>query len=208
MHTDEELSEMTRLTVAHYDERAEDFWEGTRDHDVSQNIHALLDALPAREGLRILDVGCGPGRDLKTFASLGHHPVGVEGSPRFCVMARAYAGVEVWNQDFLSLDLPDEHFDGIFANATLFHVPSQEIRRVLSELFISLRPGGALFSSNPRGENQEGYNGQRWGVYHDLESWTGMLVGVGFEPISHYYRPPGLPREEQPWLASTWRKPG
>ena len=207
MHTDEELSEMARLTIAHYDERAADFWEGTRDHDVSQNIRALLDALPDREGLHILDVGCGPGRDLKTFASLGHLPVGVEGSTQFCAMARAYAGVDVWNQDFLALSLPSAHFDGVFANATLFHVPSQEIRRVLGELFTSLRPGGVLFSSNPRGENQEGYNGQRWGVYHDLESWTDILMSVGFEPLSHYYRPPGLPRAEQPWLASTWRKP-
>jgi hypothetical protein len=122
-------------------------------------------------------------------------------------MARAYAGVEVYHQDFLALDLPRAHFHGVYANATLFHVPSQAIRRILSELFDSLVAGGALFSSNPRGENQEGYNGQRWGVYHDLEAWTALLVEVGFEPLGHYYRPPGLPRDQQPWLASTWRKP-
>jgi len=59
-------------------------------------------------------------------------------------MARAYSGCEVWHQDFLSLDLPDRRFDGIFANAALFHVPGQELPRVLRELHAALKPGGVL----------------------------------------------------------------
>ena len=57
-----------------------------------------------------------------------------------------------------------------------------------------------------RGGNEEGWNGPRYGRYHDLESWTKFMVGTGFEPIGHYYRPKGLPRDQQPWLASTFRK--
>ena len=64
-----------------------------------------------------------------------------------------------------------------------------------------------LFSSNPRGDNQEGWNNGRYGVYHDLESWRRYLTGAGFSEIEHYYRPAGLPREQQPWLASVWRRP-
>ena len=140
------------------------------------------------------------------FSQLGHIAVGLEGAERFAVMARAYTGCEVWQQDFLKLDLPYEHFDGVFANAALFHVPAQELPRVLLELRATLKPRGVLFASNPRGRNEEGWNRGRYGAYHDLETWCGYLCAAGFEELTHYYRPPGLPRERQPWLASVWRR--
>jgi SAM-dependent methyltransferase len=90
-------------------------------------------------------------------------------------MARAHSGCEVWQQDFLKLDLPDQHFDGVFANASLFHVPAQELPRVLRELYASLKPRGVLFASNPRGDNEEGWSGERYGAYHDLEAWRGYV---------------------------------
>jgi hypothetical protein len=68
----QELERIARLTLAHYEERADAFWQGTRDHDVSQNIAALLDHIRGEPPFRILDFGCGPGRDLKAFAALGH----------------------------------------------------------------------------------------------------------------------------------------
>ena len=77
----------------------------------------------------ILDFGCGPGRDLKAFKDLGHEPVGLDGSARFAAMARDYSGCEVLEQDFLRLDLPAGRFDGVFANAALFHVPSSGAAR-------------------------------------------------------------------------------
>ncbi|MDP6980089.1 MAG: class I SAM-dependent methyltransferase [Myxococcota bacterium] len=204
---DPELSEITLTTLSHYEDGAESFWQGTRDHDVSQNIEALLAELPSDRPQRILDFGCGPGRDLVAFIERGHEPVGLDGAAAFVAMAREHAGVEVLHQDFLALELPAGVFDGVFANATLFHVPSRELPRVLGELRACLRPGGVLFSSNPRGDNREGWNGQRYGAYHDLDAWRAYVTGAGFEEIRHYYRPPGLPRDEQPWLASLWRRP-
>jgi SAM-dependent methyltransferase len=193
-------------TISHYDSNAESFWEGTRGHDVSQNYQALLKALPSDRLLKILDLGCGPGRDLKYFKSLGHEVIGLEGSPRLCEMARVYAGCEVWRQDFLRMRLPDEAFDGIFANASLFHVPSQELERVLRELAHSLKPRGVLFSSNPRGSG-EGWSGDaRYANYMELASYQGYLQRAGFTVLEHYYRPAGLPREKQPWLAVVSRK--
>ena len=204
--TREELDRITALTLAHYSERAEDFWQGTRDHDVSQNIAALLRHLQGPGPFSILDLGCGPGRDLRTFADLGHESVGLEGSAPFAAMARAHSGCTVWQQNLLAMDLPAARFDGVFANAVLFHVPSSELPRVLGELHATLRAGGALFSSNPRGEGQEGWNGGRYGSYHDLPTWRRQLAAAGFEELEHYYRPAGLPRDRQPWLASLWRR--
>jgi len=204
--TREELDRIARGTLDHYDQRADDFWTGTRDHDVRQNIEALLQHIEGEPPFTILDLGCGPGRDLKTFAERGHVAIGLEGSARFAAMARAYSGCEIWQQDFLRLELPAGRFDGVFANAALFHVPAQELPRVLRELHATLRPRGVLFSSNPRGQNEEGWNRGRYGAYHDLATWRGHLTGAGFEEVLHYYRPPGLPCAEQPWLAVVARR--
>jgi SAM-dependent methyltransferase len=202
----QDLAQITDTTLGHYNQVAEDFREGTRDHDVSQNIAALLRHIEGQEPWQILDFGCGPGRDLKTFSGMGHVAVGLDGSERFADMARADTGCEVWQQNFLELDLPAERFDGIFANAVLFHVPKQELPRVLAQLHTTLKPGGVLFSSNPRGDNREGWNGPRYGSYHDLDAWQELLGAAGFVELEHYYRPAGLPREQQPWLASVWHK--
>jgi len=201
-----ELKDVIDVTLEHYNQRAEDFWEGTKGHDVSQNIGALLQYIEGEKPFALLDFGCGPGRDLKTFAELGHVAIGLEGSAKFAAMAREQ-GYEVWEQDFLRLNLPSDRFDGVFANASLFHVPGQELPRVLRELRATLKPGGVLFSSNPRGNNEEGWNKGRYGAYHDLETWRGFLRRAGLTELTHYYRPEGLPREQQPWLATVWRKP-
>ncbi len=204
--TPQEIERISALTLDHYERRAVRFWEGTRDHDVGQNIVALLKNIEGPAPFTILDFGCGPGRDLKAFAALGHVAIGLEGAASFARMAREWSGCEVWQQDFLKLDLPAQYFDGVFANASLFHVPRQELPRVLRELRATLRPRGVLFSSNPRGRNEEGWNGERYGSYHDLESWRAYMTDGGFVELGHYYRPPGLPCDQQPWLASVWRK--
>ena len=202
-----DLAVITGTTLDHYERRAEQFWEGTRDHDVAQNIAALLDHIEGAPPYVILDMGCGPGRDLATFRDRGHRAIGLEGARSFAAMARAHSGCEVWEQDFLHLDLPANHFDGVFANAALFHVPTQELPRVLGELFATLKPRGVLFASNPRGNDDEGFRGGRYGAYHSLETWRRHMTAASFVELTHYYRPAGLPREQQPWLASVWRKP-
>jgi SAM-dependent methyltransferase len=201
-----ELDRIAALTLAHYGERADDFWAGTRDHDVSQNVTALLRHLPGPAPQTLLDLGCGPGRDLKTFAALGHTGIGLEGEPRFAAMARDWSGCEVWEQNLFDMNLPAERFDGVFANAVLFHVPVTELPRVLRQLHDTLRPEGVLFSSNPRGEGQEGWRGGRYGAWHSLEGWRAHMSAAGFSELEHFYRPEGLRREQQPWLASVWRR--
>jgi SAM-dependent methyltransferase len=201
-----DLADITSRTLEHYDRNADAFWRGTRDHDVTQNIEALLRHIEGKPPFAILDLGCGPGRDLKAFMELGHVAVGLEGSARFVRMAREYSGCEVWLQDFLRLDLPAGRFDGIYANAALFHVPTQELPRVLRELHAALKPGGVLFSSNPRGSNEEGWNERRYGAYWNLPTWRRYLTAAGYAELEHYYRPAGVPRAQQPWLASVWRK--
>ena len=199
------LEDIEYTTIGHYQDRAELFWQGTRDHDVSQNINAFLGALPDGQTLDILDFGCGPGRDLMTFKSLGHRAAGLDGSAAFCEMARKNSECPVLHQHFLKLDLESGSFDGIFANASLFHVPRQELPSVLANCYRALRPLGVLFSSNPRGD-AEGWQGDRYGNYMELEQSQTLLQQAGFTLLHHYYRPQGKPRDQQPWLAMIARR--
>lgn len=202
-------AEITARTLADYDNHAESFWAGTRDHDVTQNYAALLAALPPSVPLRLLDFGCGPGRDLMALSALGHLVTGLDGTPAFVEMARAQSGCQVLEQNFLELQLGSQSFDGVFANASLFHVPIAELPRVLGQLFLSLVPGGVLFCSNPRsfGADWEGFKGERYGSFLSVESWLMLLSAAGFVLERHYLRPAGRPESEQPWLAVVARRP-
>jgi SAM-dependent methyltransferase len=202
----DQLQELTRRTIGHYEFNAESYRTGTADHDVSQNYAALLDAIETEKPFKILDLGCGPGRDLKYLKSLGHIPVGVEGSETFVEVATKLSGCDVYHMDFIKLDLHQAQYDGIFANATLFHIPRQEIKRVMMELYDSLKERGILFCSNPRGNNQEGFSGERYGFYYDWNAWKQICLDSGYEEVQHFFRPDGIPEEERPWLASVWRK--
>jgi SAM-dependent methyltransferase len=202
----DDLAALTARTLGHYDGSAESFRDATWGHDVSQNYAALLRAITTPPPLSLLDLGCGPGRDLAYFRSLGHDAVGLDGAARFVAMAREATGCEVLHQSFLALDLPAGRFHGIFANASLFHVPTQELPRVIGQLRDALAPDGVLFASNPHGKDTEGWNGARYGAYHTYESWSAVVTAAGFTEIEHYYRPAGKPRSEQPWLATVWRK--
>jgi SAM-dependent methyltransferase len=201
-----QLRQISARTLAHYGRFAEAYREGTRDHDVSQSIGALLAAIGGAPPLWLLDLGCGPGRDLIAFRALGHQPVGLDGCPEFVRMAKAASGCPVWLQDLLALDLPAGHFDGVFANAVLFHVPSPALPRVMADLWATLRPGGVLLSSNPRGADDEGFADGRYACFYDFATWRHLVEAAGFELLDHYYRPPGKPRHQQPWLVTVWRR--
>ncbi len=198
----EQVRRLGAATIAYYDRFARAFWDGTRHYDVSQNYAAFLNAIEGDPPYSILDLGC----DLSHFRSLGHEAVGLDGSQQIAAMARSHSRCEVLHQDLLTMRLPDGCFDGIFANASLFHVPSQELPRVLLELHKTLKPRGVQFTSNPRGNNEEGFSDGRYACFFDLDTWRDYMISAGFAGLDHYYRPPGLPRERQPWLATVWRK--
>lgn len=197
----DKIKEIEKVTFSSYGQKAESFWENTKDHDVNQNYNAFLAPFNGKIGLDILDFGCGPGRDVLYFKSLGHNPVGLDGTLEFCEMARQQTGCPILHQSFNDLDLEENSFDGVFANASMFHVPSDNLDKVLKDLQISLRPGGILFTSNPRGDEEGWSSPERYGNFMQLDKSTEYLVNAGFKVLDHYYRPPGLPIEEQKWLA-------
>jgi SAM-dependent methyltransferase len=200
-----DLQHPTVRTLGHYEARAEAFRAGTRDYDARQNIDAMLSRITAPSPFALLAFGCGPGRDLKTLRELGHVAIGFDGAASLAAMVRADTGCEVWQQNFLALDLPVARFDGLFANASLFHVPTAALPRALRQLHATLKSGGVLFSSNPRGHNETGWYDDRYGVYHDLSAWRSFMAAAHFEELLVYYRPDGLPRKPPPCRAMAVR---
>jgi trans-aconitate methyltransferase len=198
--------QISASTIGQYRAMATPYRDGTWNHDVSQNIQALLAAIAGAPPYRILDLGCGPGRDLVTFRDLGHVVVGLDGCPEFVAMARSVSGCEVWQQDLLTMTLPPASFDGVFANAVLFHVPSRALPLVLARLHAALKPGGALLASNPRGQDEEGFVEGRYACFYSFKTWRRLVSRSGFALVDHYFRPPGKPRRQQLWLATLWRK--
>lgn len=197
---------MTRLTIAAYERMAADYAEDTRNRDLSADYALFFRYMKSAAPLDLLDLGCGPGRDLSHFKQLGHRATGLDGSARLVEMAEA-TGCPVLHQDFLKLDLPPSAFDGVFASASLFHIPPDSLHGVLAALLQTLRPGGVLFMLNPRGRNEKGWMGERFCTYLRLGTWMRYMRSAGFAYLAHEYRPLGVTRQRQQWLSSVWRKP-
>lgn len=197
---------LSSATIAHYDRHAGDYLRFTWDHDIRENYALFLGALEEVGGTRILDLGCGVGRDLRQFAEAGFDAVGLDGSAAMLAAARRLTGRPTWQQDFLDLKLPESEFDGVFANACLFHVPPRRLPAVLTAIRGTLRSSGVLFASNPTGSDEEGWFGGRYVCLYSQRSWCRLVRQAGFRRIGLLHRPPGLPRKQQNWLATLWRR--
>ena len=198
-------------TIADYDAVAAAFDAGNKDHDVSQNIDALLAPLRGVDRPVVVDLGCAGGRDLVSLAARGCDAWGVDGSRAFCALARAAApGATVLQQDLCDLDLPPATFDGVYANAAIFHVPSERLPELLSRIRAALKPGGVFFCSNAQGfgEDREGWTGGRtpttksWVCWLSEATWKARCADAGFELLDTYLRGRG-----GAFLATVWRRP-
>eukprot|EP00656_Telonema_subtile_P042003 TRINITY_DN47389_c0_g1_i1.p1 TRINITY_DN47389_c0_g1~~TRINITY_DN47389_c0_g1_i1.p1 ORF type:complete len:220 (+),score=49.41 TRINITY_DN47389_c0_g1_i1:68-727(+) len=211
--TTEEARFKSSETLRDYDAVAAAFDAGNASHDVSQNLEAMLAPFPAGSCLDVLDLGCAGGRDLLELTRRGHRAVGVEGAAGFVQLARS-KGCTVREEDLQDLELEPCSLDAVFANAVLFHVPRESLQRLLGQIQGALRDGGVFFSSNAHGfgEDKEGWTHGRtqgtrsWVCWLSEESWVRECEQAGFELQNLYYRPPGRPREQQPFLATVWRK--
>ena len=180
----------------YYDENAQEFFDGTVDADMSSHHDKFLKLLP--ENGCILDAGCGSGRDAKLFKDSGYIVTAIDGSVEMCRLASEFSGIEVKHMQFQEIDFADE-FDGIWASASLLHVPSDELDSVLMKLRNSLKENGILYASFKYGD----FEGERNGRYfNDLTESTAIKI---FEKnefkvietwITHDARPS---REDERW---------
>lgn len=150
--------EMKDNTINYYNTNAEAFYESTVGADMSVQYGMFEKRLCA--GARILDCGCGSGRDSKYFIDNGYEVVAIDGSEKLCKKAAELTGLDVKNILFQDIDYNDE-FDGIWACASLLHVPIEELPDVLKKLTIALKDCGVLYVSFKLGD----FKGERNGRY-------------------------------------------
>lgn len=134
---------------------------------------------------------------MKYFRDLGHEPYGLYGCEQFCQMATKHSGCKVYHQNFIELDLPHQFFDGIFANASLFHIPKSSLENTLRVFYNTLTANGILFTSNPRGTS-ESIEGSRYANFMEIAEYRPIVEQMGLDLIEHYYQPQGQPLENCP----------
>lgn len=182
------FSAVTQSTVANYTGRAESFrqWAFSTEAAAASGarnvfLEQLQRTFPRQEKLRILDAGCGPGRDLLAFCALGHVAEGLEPCKELAVDAQRASRAVVHCIDFQGAGKAAlGPFHGIFCLASLFHVPRRELREVLQVLLGMLVEGGVILTTLPAGVDEDGPGGDgRWRNCMPKEKHIEALREVG-----------------------------
>ncbi len=176
-HEGRASSNMGHDTIGFYDSDPEGYSDSTFGADTAHLRERFLSRVP--KGGRILDMGCGSGRDSKAFHDAGYDVTPMDGSEGMCRTAERNTGLMVRHLLFSELDYEDE-FDGIYACSSFLHVPSDGLPRVLSLVRRALRDDGVLYVSFKEGT----FEGERDGRYYtDMTegSLRDLAVSCGFE---------------------------
>ena len=193
-----DIMDILNSTLEYYNEQAASFVEGTRNVDFSalQNEFAAL----VKKGGRILDLGCGSGRDSKAFIDMGFQVVAVDGSSEICKLATEYIGQQVTCATFREYE-PEGTFDGIWACASLLHLERNEMKEIMMKYASVLKEEGVFYVSFKYGD----YSGERNGRFFtdmDESSFGAILTEIpALEVYMQYITEDVRPgRESEKWL--------
>jgi SAM-dependent methyltransferase len=192
------------VSIQFYEDNAEDFFRRSVDADMARG-HADFAAL-VRPGGRVLDAGCGSGRDSLAFSRLGFRVTPIEASAKLAALARAHTGlpVEVMTFDQIAWR---EVFDGVWACASLLHVPRAGLPAALTRLRDALVPGGILWMSFKYGAQERQANGRHFTDLDEAGARALIEAAGGLSLISLNVTDDA--REDRPgerWLSVLCRK--
>jgi SAM-dependent methyltransferase len=188
---------MIDKNVEYYNENATSFFEGSVIADMSCERDRFISFLP-KNG-KVLDAGCGSGRDTKAFLEKGFDVTAFDASIEMCRLASAHTGIEVKNMRFEDMPYQDE-FDGIWASATLLHVPMDQLPVIMKKMNTALKDGGVIYASFKYGDGTK-MRGER--IFSDFNeiSIVPLFENAGFtithNKVGHDNRPG---REEEMWV--------
>jgi SAM-dependent methyltransferase len=192
------------LSDHYYEQNAATFFTDTIDVDMTPLYQRFLPRLPDRAD--ILDAGCGSGRDAKSFADLGHHVIAFDASPSLVALAESHLGQTVQCLRFQDIAWLTT-FDGIWACASLLHVPAAELPEVMRRLCHALKSGGVLYASFKYGNGEREHHGRR---FTDLDEpgLTALLRQVPeLEPLETWTTSDLRPgRQGDRWLNTLLRR--
>ncbi len=185
-------------TLSYYERNAKAFANGTVDVDFTSVQERFLKLIPA--GGRLLDFGCGAGRDTKYFLEKGYQVDAVDGSGNLCEIAGAYTGIQVRQMLFSELSAVDL-YDGIWACSSILHLPKKELPDVFNRMKRALKKSGYLYTSFKYGEF-EGYRNERYFTDFTEESFGDFLSGItGIQRMDEWVTADVRPgRGDEKWL--------
>lgn len=190
-------------TLAYYNENADTFIEGTLSVDMSEIQNKFTSYL--EEGSHILDAGCGSGRDSLAFKQAGYTVTAIDGCKALCEKASELLGQPVRN--ILFEDITEENiYDGIWACATLLHIPSSEIVEVFRRLMIALKEGGIFYASFKYGDFEGERNGRYFTDYTEKRFATLLEQFPEFTQLEQFITIDQRPDREERWLNVVLRK--
>ncbi len=194
---------MVNKTLNYYNQNADSFIEGT----VSVNFKEVQDKfLQMLSGKKILDFGCGSGRDTMYFLKSGFDVTATDGSEELCKYASEYTGIQVKQMLFQDLDEVD-YYDGIWACSSILHLSKNELRIVMNKMSRALKAGGIIYTSFKYG-NFEGERNGRFFTDFTIDEFTDFVKDVKEMAIEEYWITgdvrPG--RGDERWLNLILRK--
>lgn len=196
---------MSRVdTINYYNQNAKQFVEDTVNVDFGETQIKFIQKL--KKNAKILDFGCGSGRDTKFFLENGFDVTAVDGSKELCRLASAYTGIAVKHMLFQELS-EIETYDAIWACSSILHLTRDDLKIVLSKMINALRTGGIMYVSFKYGIF-EGERNNRYFIDMTEETFAELLIGVnGLEIEQEWITADVRPnRGEEKWLNVILRK--
>ena len=188
---------MIDKNVEYYDQNADSFFAGSVGANMSHDREQFISFLP--ESGKVLDAGCGSGRDSKAFLEAGYKVVSFDASPEMCKRATEYVGQDVANMRFEDMSFAEE-FDGIWASASLLHVPMAELPQIMKKMNAALKRGGVIYASFKYGDGTKMRGERKFSDFNE-KSIIPLFENAGFailtNEVGHDNRPG---RESEMWV--------
>ncbi|EOI5728860.1 class I SAM-dependent methyltransferase [Cronobacter malonaticus] len=185
------------MTQNYYQAHAHEFFEGTVAVDMSSLYDAFTPHLPA--GARVLDAGCGSGRDALAFRQMGYEVEAFDACDELVALARAHCGLPVKEMTFSELDAV-ERYDGIWCCASLLHLSHDELPNAMQKLSAALKPGGVWYLSFKYGEGEREQQGRHFTDMNEARLTTLLAAFPELSPQALWVTQDKRPERREQWL--------
>jgi 2-polyprenyl-3-methyl-5-hydroxy-6-metoxy-1,4-benzoquinol methylase len=176
-------SEILGMSINYYNDNGQAFFAGTIEVNMSSLYAPFLKYLP--QGGAVLDAGCGSGRDALAFKRLGYDVTAFDASPALAKLASKHTGLDVQVHSFTEVE-EESMYDGVWACASLLHVPRKELPRNLNALTGALRKNGVLYASFKQGSSTREV-GARTFTDMTIVGLYDLMIKVGLQPIQSWH---------------------
>lgn len=191
-------------SIDYYERHGSQYFDDTVELNMEEELDRFIELLP--ENAEVLDLGCGSGRDTRYLLEAGCYVTPMDGSPKMCSLAEIYTDLDVLCMTFEEMEF-QEVFDGIWASASLLHVPGKDMDRIMDKVVNALKPGGILYMSFQYG-TQEEYRNQRFYCDYNEKKAKAMLRHHRELEIVDIYQTDDMREGRNRWLNVLARKEG